>query len=331
MKTKGLFIISLDFELLWGVRDKKTKETYGKNIEGVRRVIPALLKLFSRYEVHATFATVGFLFCRNKKELLSYLPDSKPQYIQPHYSPYENNYLDEIGDSEQDDIYHYAPSLIKLIQQSPGQEIASHTFSHFYCLEDASLESFEADLIASKKIALEQYGITLKSIVFPRNQYSKEHLEICKKLGFTSFRGTESSSIYQPRKNEEQSKRIRALRMIDTYFNINGHHSAKVWRQKNRSLINIPSSRFLRPYSKNLKLFDQLRLERILNSMTYAAKHHHAFHLWWHPHNFGVNLEENMVFLKKIIQHYFKLSWKYGMQSRNMGEVAAEMIRQEVK
>jgi peptidoglycan/xylan/chitin deacetylase (PgdA/CDA1 family) len=58
----GLFVLSLDFELLWGVRDKRMIESYGENIRGVRQVIPGLLRLFSQYGIHATFATVGFYF-----------------------------------------------------------------------------------------------------------------------------------------------------------------------------------------------------------------------------------------------------------------------------
>lgn len=34
----GAFVISLDFELMWGVRDKRTIADYGRNILGVRRV-----------------------------------------------------------------------------------------------------------------------------------------------------------------------------------------------------------------------------------------------------------------------------------------------------
>ena len=32
MTISGKFVISLDFELLWGVRDHATAETYGENI-----------------------------------------------------------------------------------------------------------------------------------------------------------------------------------------------------------------------------------------------------------------------------------------------------------
>ena len=69
MDGKGKFVISLDFELMWGMRDKKTLEQYGENIIGVHAVIPRLLELFTSYNIEATFSTVGFLFFKNKSEL----------------------------------------------------------------------------------------------------------------------------------------------------------------------------------------------------------------------------------------------------------------------
>jgi len=36
----GNFVVSLDFELMWGVRDIVTIRQYGKNIAGVHTVIP---------------------------------------------------------------------------------------------------------------------------------------------------------------------------------------------------------------------------------------------------------------------------------------------------
>src|SRR3954465_428947 len=131
--NESLFIVSLDFELLWGVRDKRTIESYGPNIAGVREVIPSLLQLFDEFGISASFATVGFLFARNKQDLLQYIPSTLPQYGLSKYSPYANGYLDKIGNSEDDDIYHYAGTLIDMIRQHPAQEIASHTFSHYYC------------------------------------------------------------------------------------------------------------------------------------------------------------------------------------------------------
>ena len=72
--SKGIFTISLDFELFWGVRDHRTLENYGENILNVHQVVPRLLELFAKYNVHCTWATVGFLFFKEKQEMLSYLP-----------------------------------------------------------------------------------------------------------------------------------------------------------------------------------------------------------------------------------------------------------------
>jgi hypothetical protein len=321
---ESLFIISLDFELMWGVRDKRTIETYGNNIRGVRQVIPSLLELFEKYQVRASFATVGFLFARNKQELLSFQPEDKPSYSLSKYSPYENNYFSSIGQSEQDDIYHFAESLIKLIQQYPHQEIASHTFSHYYCLENASLASFEQDLLAAKAIAA-TYGIELKSIVFPRNQYTPGHIDICKKLDFISYRGNPSSVLYEPTKNEEQSKFVRAGRLADTYINLTGHKSFVP--QNEEGIVNIPASSFLRPFSSKLKWAEASRLRRIKNSMTHAAKNKEAYHLWWHPHNFGVNLQENLAFLEEILKHFQLLHKEYGMESKTMRSIAEEILQ----
>ena len=64
------------------------------------------------------------------------------------------------------------------------------------------------------------------------------------------------------------------------------------------------------------------RLRRIKESMTYAAENNEIFHLWWHPHNFGVNKTENMRNLQELITHFEFLKEKYGMHSRNMKEIS---------
>jgi hypothetical protein len=53
-----------------------------------------------------------------------------------------------------------------------------------------------------------------------------------------------------------------------------------------------------------------------------AAVNRKIFHLWWHPHNFGVNTAQNIAFLKNILDHFHKLREDYGMASLNMGEIS---------
>ncbi|MBK6891424.1 MAG: polysaccharide deacetylase family protein [Sphingobacteriales bacterium] len=322
----GQFVISLDFELFWGVRDVTTLQQYGNNILGVRQAIPQLLAIFDEFGICATFATVGFLFFRDKSDLLSNLPAQQPTYTNEVFNPYPH--LMQIGQTENADPYHYAASLIQLLQQYPQHEIASHTFSHFYTLEAGqTLAQFEADLLAAKKIAA-LHGIKLYSLVFPRNQYSPDYLKIAQQLGFRSFRGNESSWLYAPRAYSNETWLRRGFRLLDAYFNISGHHASQLTINQGE-ILNIPASRFLRPYSPNLAFFDPLRLRRITNAMTYAAKNQKTYHLWWHPHNFGQNLKQNINFLRKILHHYKVLQQKYNFQNNTM-QAIAQASRKEI-
>ena len=56
--------------------------------------------------------------------------------------------------------------------------------------------------------------------------------------------------------------------------------------------------------------------------MLYAAKNGLTFHLWWHPHNIGVMTEYHLSMIEDILNYYAFLKKKYGMQSKNMAEVA---------
>jgi hypothetical protein len=321
---KGAFIISLDFELYWGVRDSRTLESYKSNLLAVRRVVPALLKLFEEYGVHATWATVGFLFFETRKELIQALPFRKPYYSNPRLSPYDH--LEEIGQDEEGDPFHYAPSLIKQIASFPHQEIGSHTFSHYYCLEKGQdIETFRDDLEAAKKVA-SKYKMDMGSLVFPRNQLNAEYLSVCKELGFKAYRGNECSWIYRAKNREHESLFRRGVRFLDAYVNISGHNCYSLEENPLDFPVNIPSSRFLRPVSSSRRILEPLRMHRILSGLSHAAKNRMIYHLWWHPHNFGEHMEENLSFLKKILDHYAKMKEIYGMESLNMRDLARRSL-----
>ena len=125
---RGL-IISLDFELMWGLCDLFNSADYLPAVLGVRQAIPAMLAMFAKYDIHATWATVGLLLHDNRKDLMASLPDLRPSYDDMQLSPYRR--LDEIGESESSDPFHYGRSLADAIIQTDGQEIGSHTFCHY--------------------------------------------------------------------------------------------------------------------------------------------------------------------------------------------------------
>jgi peptidoglycan/xylan/chitin deacetylase (PgdA/CDA1 family) len=310
------FVISLDFELMWGVRDHLSVAQYGANIRGVREAIPRMLELFDRFEIRATWATVGFLFFEDKDELMAGLPSLRPRYQKDILSNY--NYLSEAGHDEKDDPHYFGFSLLKKIQACPSQEIATHTFSHYYCLEDGqSPNEFRADIEAAIAVARRK-GIDLKSIVFPRNQYSENHLAIAETAGLKTFRGNERSWVYRPTNADGQNKLRRAARLADHYFNLTGHHVQHPTQVG--GLTEIASSRFLRPYSRIFAPMDRLRLSRTKRAIDSAASQNGIFHLWWHPHNFGVNLRDNLEFLAAILGHFAKMRETLGMRSSRMDD-----------
>jgi peptidoglycan/xylan/chitin deacetylase (PgdA/CDA1 family) len=327
LEKKGYFVVSLDFELFWGMTDATTLEAYGDNVRGVRTAIPRMLELFTKYGIHATWATVGMLMARNKDELLSLLPphDLRPTYPDPRMSTYHYIEHTTLGKDEVDDPYHYGPSLVELILKTPHQEFANHTFSHFYAVDGSTNkpEILACDLDAHACIS-KTYGVTTTSIVFPRNQVSDEALCTCAEKGMTAYRGNEDHFLYRARGYKEQNLFVRGLRLLDHYVNISGQHTHRIEKIENRKygIVNVPSSRFFRPYMKALAWLEPLRLRRIKKAMTYAAKRGEVFHLWWHPHNFGIHQEENFRNLTEILEHFKTLQLKYGMKSASMKEIA---------
>jgi len=320
----GIFTISMDLELYWGVRDSRSFAEYEANLCGERNAIRGILDLFDAHDIHATWATLGFLFFKDIAELRKHLPGVLPDYSRQQLSSYR--YMDEHtwGD---DDIYHFAPDTIELIRSFDGQEIGTHTFSHYYCLEEGqTIESFREDLQAAVEIANAQ-GIPTTSLVFPRNQGNPDYLPVLNELSIACYRGNESASFYKPRNKQEQGSLVRALRLLDAYINLSGYNTYSLEECARGRPFNVPASRFLRPYSRSLASLESLRLHRIKRAMRDAAANHRLFHLWWHPHNFGADVKHNLAFLQRILAYYDQLNQRYGMQSRNMGEVAVMLER----
>jgi peptidoglycan/xylan/chitin deacetylase (PgdA/CDA1 family) len=320
----GTLVISLDFELMWGVRDHRTQADYGDAVLGGRRAIPEMLNRFKANGIRATWATVGFLMARNREELLQYLPPTLPAYQNEALSPY-NSVLKTIGNDERDDPMHFARSLFEQIRDTDGQEIGTHTFSHYYCLEKGpSSEAFEADLMASLHIAKDA-GVDIKSIVFPRNQMSEEHVAICARHGVRYFRGNPAGFAYRSRPQGGNTPLVRGLRLVDSVAPILGRHSYKSPAPQGEA-IDVPASRFFRPYAKRLGHLNAMGLNQILADLRHAAKAGEVYHLWWHPHNMGRDTDLNLARLDRVLAEFQSLKATLGMTSSNMGDFAPTAV-----
>lgn len=303
---------------MWGVLDLYNPK-YSKNILEVHRVLPLILELFEQYDIHATIAYVGMLNFKDKKALLANLPSLKPNYTNNKLSPYRKSFSYITNDK-----YFFAPQLIKLICSTPNIEVGTHTFSHYYCMEEGQdINTFEQDLQQAVKQA-KINGIKFRSIIFPRNQVPDNYLHILSRYEIKTYRGNPEKLF---KKNGGVFQRI--IRLLDTFFNIVGYNTYRDENLGSKYPINVPASRFLKPYNKKLAIFDFLKLRRIKNAMTYAAKNGEMYHLWWHPHNFGNKPNNNLKFLKKILQHYQVLNKKYNYQSMTMEKYSDKILNKK--
>jgi len=320
----GSLVISLDLELMWGVRDHRTVENYGDAVLGGREAIANILPRFQEAGIKATWATVGLLFAKNRREMLEFAPDHKPNYENENLSPYADIENSLIGDNESTDPFHFGGSLIDKIANTLGQEVATHTYSHYYCMEPgATIETFEADLASAQAIAANS-GHKLQSIIFPRNQTTNEFIQRSADLNVNVYRGEANGRLYRPRSGQETTKLFRAARFLDGAFPVGGSQVVRPGRHL--SAWNVPASRFLRPWSKKMPFYNTLHIRRIEAEMESAARSGGCYHLWWHPHNFGRHLSENLYQLDRLIACFKRCRDQLGMESKNMRDFAGKSL-----
>ena len=128
-------VVSLDFELRWGVLDKvyDNANAYRDNLLSVHENIPWILDLFSERGIHATWATVGALGCDNWEEFEAVRPSLLPAYKNEKMH-YVNNFNQKV---DPEGKLYFAPDLVRKIIATPGQELGTHTFGHIYATEPA--------------------------------------------------------------------------------------------------------------------------------------------------------------------------------------------------
>ena len=274
-----------------------------------------MLAMFRRYEIRATWATVGMLMCKDHAQWRDIRPTVLPGYHRPECSNYS---MDAVA-KKYPQLF-FARPLVEQILATPGQELATHTYSHFYCGEvGATAEQFMADLVSAQAIALDM-GVRPRSLVFPRNQVLQDFLPILTKAGIEVYRGNPAHWLYRGGHITPGGTAGRVVRFADSWAPMTGSHTAHA--EVTNGLTNVPASLFLRPWTRRLSALESMRLARLKRAMTTAARTGGICHIWWHPHNFGINMEQNLSVLQSLLQHYQILQDRYGMRSLSMGDFA---------
>jgi len=112
------------------------------------------------------------------------------------------------------------------------------------------------------------------------------------------------------------------MRLIDAYVTVSGTGTTP-WEavlQPSR-LSDIRATRPLGPYRPDLKDLEERRMRRIRQGIRHAARNREIFHIWWHPHNFGLFPKQNMTFLRGVLEEVRHCRGEDGLLSLSMTDV----------
>lgn len=292
---RGVFTLSLDFELMWGTLDVAGPERFRKACELERAVvIDRLLNLFAEFDIPATWCVVGHLFldaCEAKDGV------KHPDSLRPTHSWVEGDWFkhDPCGDEQTAPLF-LGRSLIEKIRACPTpQEIGSHSFSHvIFGDRGCTREVAESELAKCVALAREM-SIDLRSFAFPRNQVG--HLDVLQQNGITCYRGPEPN-WYSSGSLPHAAKRIAHVWDVITA----ARPPVVMPEMTEEGLLNIPGSMIYFPaHGWRRAIPVSLRVKRAVKGLESAARQKRVFHLWFHPVNMADCMEAMFSGLCQIL------------------------------
>lgn len=292
---RGAFVLSLDFELVWGTRDLPEGKAFGDAcIRERAEVFDRLLDTLAEFAVPATWCTVGHLM------LDSCAPhDSRkhPEIVRPDHAWFQDDwFIDDPCSDETTNPLYYAQSLVRRIQDCRvRQEIGCHSFSHpIFGDPGCSRACAESELQACIRAA-EALGIEMSSFAFPRN--SVGHLDVLAAYGLTCFRGPEP--VWYARTRTAPGLK-RAGHLADVLL----ARCPPVVMPKpvGDDLVNLPGSMMFFPMHGMRRYIPMSRrVRRAVKGIRLAADTQQIFHLWFHPTNLADQTEKMFSGLREIL------------------------------
>ena len=291
---RGVFTISLDFELIWGTRDKYGIDRFREACQIERDfVIDRLLKLFVDFKFPATWCIVGHLMLDHCAVQNG---GKHPEIVPPrHFWCNDWFELDPCRDEGSEPLF-YAQSLVRKIQECKiPQEIASHTFSHvIFGDPGCSKETARTELKACVRAAAD-LGIRMESFVFARN--SVGHLDALREFGFRIYRGAE------PQWYDSIPTSLKRIARLSTVLAASDP-PVVLPIDAGDGLWNVPASMLYFPMHGVRRFVPMhLRVKRAIKGLDAAAREKKIFHLWFHPTNLSDHTETMFEGLEKIFEH----------------------------
>lgn len=310
--AKGIFVLSLDTELCWGVIDKpdqlkKNKKYY----EQARECIDKILVLLEKYDISATWAVVGHLFLQQCKSCGRQKPSNISRNVYPCYR--KDRFEQCPCTNEKEAPLWYGRDIInKIMNCKVHQEVGCHSFAHIpYGDVNTKRDAAKNDL-SNCVCEAEKYGLKLRSFVFPRND--EGYIDELQRFGFEAYRGVEPTWY---RRFPRKLKKI--CHIIDQFLVTRPPVSLPEYRQ---GIYNIPGSMFYLPMNGFRRLIPlRFRIYKARKGIESAIKHKKVFHLWFHPFNIATSQEKLLHGLEEIFKYVKEKRQSCELKTKSMCEI----------
>jgi peptidoglycan/xylan/chitin deacetylase (PgdA/CDA1 family) len=312
---RGVFTISLDFEMIWGTQDLFGPERFRKACETERAcVIDRLLDLLVEYELSATWFVVGHLMldhCDAHSGL------KHPEIVRPTHSWTSKDWFKhDPGGCEVDGSVFLGRSLVKKILACRlPQEIGCHTFSHtIFGDPGCSRASAVSELKACVWLA-DEMGIEMSSFAFPRNKVG--HLDVLREYGFSCYRGPEPEAPMlgcSPDSIKRVANLWKVLVASEPPVGLPEKTESGLWM--------IPGSMVYFPMHGLRRYIPvRARTRRAIKGLNAAVRQKRIFHLWFHPTNLAEETERMFAGLRRIFDHASLLRVRGQLDVFSMGSL----------
>ncbi len=285
-----------------------------------------MLALFERYEVRATWRRSASCSSKSAPSCCALYPRAKPTYSEANYSPYGE--IAAIGVNESSDPCRLGRSLVALIAahadrksaRTPSATISRSRPPDAGCLPPGS---------RGRRRCANRAGHEVRSLVFPRNQCNEAYLPLCSEAGIQCFRGNPRSWLYRARPRSEERASWRALRLLDAYINISGHHT---YRRMAPGTGRSPPSTFPRAASSGpgrplpaLARMPAAAADQERDDACRPARR--GFPPLVASRELRANCAQNLRCLEAVLQHFASLRDRHGMESLNIGDFGSASVK----
>ncbi|MDL0119337.1 DUF2334 domain-containing protein [Halobacterium salinarum] len=289
----GVFTISLDTELAWGMFDKSNIDKYEHAYRNTPEVINRLCELFDEYEIPATWAVVS--------HLLEDCDGDHSDRMSPDLKWVDDWFGKLPCASGMDEDLWYAPWLIDRIQDcETEQEIGLHGSTHMQLGASSCSRQHAEEEIRIGVETLRAHGVEAKTFVFPRNDIG--HVDVLREHKIKTFRGSDDrwyeqapvpSTVKAPLRFADEATR-RAPPVVEPI--------------ERNGVIEIPGSQVFRPsYGGWQYTPGESSVLRAIKGLQCVAQTGGIFHLWFHPFNLGHNPDQELGKLERVLKVASKL------------------------